>query len=379
MRAAVIGAGYSGLMLSRALARVGANVDLYEEHDRVGFPEHCTGLVSSLTVRLIGPPAEGSRLGEIGSFVISGPTSSVRLRPSEPVVKLDRVRLEEMLLDDAVREGVKYYSESRVRVSPAGEVLPSGRRYDVVVLAEGYLGRLRRALGVGFAGPPVYGVNAEVDDRGNPDFVARFDGETSYGFFSWRVTLGSYSIVGTASKDPRLLGRLLKSSLERHNVEGRPFKVYGGPIIVGPPPRSVAVGRVVVVGDAAAMNKPLTGGGLYPTALASHALEVMAANGLAPEEAVRRSVLLALREVSRSYHVSRVLHDRPALVDALAAAASRYGIADDLSGSIDYDRHYLLLRRSISMTKAVPASLQVLVQDPYGAARLLASLLEDML
>ncbi len=378
MRVAVVGAGFSGLMFATALARAGANVEVFEEHNKVGFPEHCTGLVSERTAEIIGRPAEGSRIGTIGSFLISGPRNSMRIRASSPVVKLDRVKLEELMKEEAEDEGVRFRFGSRARVTPEGHVLPEGRSYDAVILAEGYMGALRGILGIGFTGEPVYGVNVEFDSGGPADFEARFDRATSDGFFSWRVLVGSITIVGTAARDPRVLSVKLTKAVRLHGAEGRILKYYGGPIIVGPYPRRVRSGRVVVVGDAASMNKPLTGGGLYPSAVASLRAEALVREGVSVADAVERSVLETLRELRQTYHTSRLLHERPEVVDLIVEAAASTGLADRLSGMIDYDRHHEIIGLSVRTKEFYASALRVFLRDPVASLRLLVSGLADI-
>lgn len=379
MRAAVIGAGFSGLMFATALAQAGVNVDLFEEHRRVGFPEHCTGLISRATEEMIGGPALKSELGVIESFVISGPRLSLRLRASQPIVKLNRVRLEELMLEGAEAEGVKFIDGVKTRPLPDGTVLPLGKSYDVVILAEGFNGTARRQLGIGFNGEVIYGVNAEAEDGGSPDFEAKFDETTSDGFFSWRVTLRSVSVVGTASRRPSVLAAKLREAMKAHNVEGDIVKTYGGPIITGPPSDKVRLGRVVVVGDAASMNKPLTGGGLYPSAAASRMAQRMIAKGISVADALEASVKSVNRGLRRSYHVSKLLHSRPEAVDLLVYAATSSGLAEEVSGKVDYDIHFSLFRESARSWRAYYGALRALVRSPANSLRLLASLITDII
>lgn len=379
MRAAVIGAGFSGLMFATALAQAGVNVDLFEEHRRVGFPEHCTGLISRATEEMIGGPALKSELGVIESFVISGPRLSLRLRASQPIVKLNRVRLEELMLEGAEAEGVKFIDGMKTRPLPDGTVLPLGKSYDVVILAEGFNGTARRQLGIGFNGEVTYGVNAEAEDGGSPDFEAKFDETTSDGFFSWRVTLRSVSVVGTASRRPSVLAAKLREAMKAHNVEGDIVKTYGGPIITGPPSDKVRLGRVVVVGDAASMNKPLTGGGLYPSAAASRMAQRMIAKGISVADALEASVKSVNRGLRRSYHMSKLLHSRPEAVDLLVYAATSSGLAEEVSGKVDYDIHFSLFRESARSWRAYYGALRALVRSPANSLRLLASLITDII
>ncbi len=375
----MIGAGFSGLALANRLLEAGVEVDIYEEHNKVGFPNHCTGLVSAYTQRLIGRPAVSSELGRFDSFVISGPSESVTLRASEPVIKLNRIRLEELMLEEAESKGAKVHMGVRAGVRPTGEVLPDGKRYDVVILAEGQMGSLRKELGIGSSARPLWGVNLELEAEVNGTFVALFDRRLSDGFFTWLVPLKGFAIVGTAARDPRLLGRLVERVQERFGLAGaRRLGIYGGPVISSPPPKAVRVGRVVAVGDAAAMTKPLTGGGLYPSAEAAVRAAKMILGGADPADAVEVAVKAVLSEQAKSYRLSRLLHEDPSLVDLLARAAKRSGLDRGSEGRVDYDRHMSVFSLALSSSRSLIAAAYLL-RRPADAMRMLGSVLAGYL
>ena len=145
-------------------------------------------------------------------------------------------------------------------------------------------------------------------------------------------------------------------------------------MLAGPPVDSPRVGRVVVVGDAAFMNKPLTGGGLYPNAEAATRAAALIRAGEDPLRALERSVREVGRFLARAYHLARLVHGRPRLVDALAHAASASGLAARLSGLVDYDRHERLLGAAARAgLPALGAAARLLADDPLGAALLLAA------
>ncbi|WP_158308281.1 NAD(P)/FAD-dependent oxidoreductase [Fervidicoccus fontis] len=58
MKTGVIGGGISGLLTSIRLSESGCNVYLYEEHTEVGLPEHCTGIVSKKTLKMMNAPID---------------------------------------------------------------------------------------------------------------------------------------------------------------------------------------------------------------------------------------------------------------------------------------------------------------------------------
>ena len=217
MRAAVVGGGFWGLSVALALARRGARVWLFEEHRRVGRPEHCTGLVSRRVVEYLGWPVASSVVAWYPRFRVCAGGSCAELEAEGGVYKLDRRLVEERLLEAAVSEGVEAMLGVRVSRVEADGGLAAGRgpgRFDLIILAEGALGRLRAGLGIGYQGPLVHGVNTvlETPCRWEGGFTAVFHREAR-GLFSWSVPLpGGSCVVGTGSADPGSLAAALRAA-----------------------------------------------------------------------------------------------------------------------------------------------------------------------
>ncbi|ABU81765.1 dehydrogenase (flavoprotein)-like protein [Ignicoccus hospitalis] len=271
MRVAVVGAGFSGLVSSIYLSRV-ANVTLFEEHGEVGVPEHCTGVVSGAVWEALSSFVSSEvNEGALEEFFLGLPEGvGVTLKgPKGFAAKLDRRRLEEELLETALAEGVKFVKKLVIRVTPKGYV--DNEKYDRAVIAEGWRAELSERLGVAAKPRRVYGLNLEVVGRAAYPGRAEvwFDKSLAPGFFSWVVMLDGKAVVGTAATkgyDVRALARKALEVAERRGlVEGEVKKEYGGVIQTGPPSLTPCASKVCATGDAAGLNKPVTGGGLYPS------------------------------------------------------------------------------------------------------------------
>ncbi|GAB6148316.1 NAD(P)/FAD-dependent oxidoreductase [Stetteria hydrogenophila] len=380
MRAAVVGGGFWGLASALALARSGFRVTLFEEHRRVGVPEHCTGLVSRRVLDYLGRSVESSVVARYSWLRLCGPTHCARIAPRGGVYKLDRVEVEDRLLAAAESEGVDARLGVRVsRVEPSGSLAWSGggsASFDVVVLAEGALGRLRRRLGIGYSGGFTYAVNAEAGECGLDagGFTVAFHPEAR-GLFTWLIPLpGGSCLAGSGSRDPRAIPRALRAGLR---VIGAPgglefTRHYGGPLPLDGPARRLRAGRVVVVGDAAGMVKPLTGGGLYPAALFHRlALEALSSAG-DPAGALEAAAARVSRLLARQARAARLLREDPWLVDCLALAAGSSGLDSALAGLVDYDLHHRIPATAAARAplKTMAAGLRILTRCPTGAARL---------
>ena len=78
--AIVVGAGPAGLFTALLLAQEGLDVVVFEEHAAVGFPTHCTGIVSGETNRLYKIPEE---------VVLNRPPSCLVISPGGRVAELE--------------------------------------------------------------------------------------------------------------------------------------------------------------------------------------------------------------------------------------------------------------------------------------------------
>ncbi len=270
-RIAVVGAGFAGLISALKLSEV-AEVKIFEEHPEVGFPEHCTGIVSgSVWRKLKRYVSEESLEGFLNEFFLGLPSGKgLTIKgPKDFAAKLERRRLEEEMLESALASGAKFEQKLVKDVSPKG--LVEGERFDKVVLAEGWRAELSSRFGIAGAPRRVFGINLEVVGKTEAPGKVEvwFDKDLAPGFFAWVVMLEWKAVVGTAATKGYNVRKLAEKVLERAErrglVRGEVKKVYGGVIQTGPPTPSPCYKALCSTGDAAGLNKPVTGGGLYPS------------------------------------------------------------------------------------------------------------------
>ncbi|UXD22297.1 hypothetical protein IPA_03300 [Ignicoccus pacificus DSM 13166] len=270
MRIAIVGAGFAGLIAARELSKV-SHVVIYEEHEEVGVPEHCTGIVSERVVEEIGESAKRNVEGYLEEFKVGLPSGKgITLKgPKRFTAKLNRVGLEKDLLEEILSEGVEFRNEMVLNVSKDARV--NDEAYDRAIIAEGWRAELSKRLGIAHKARIVYGINFEVKGKtAHPGSVEIwFDKALAPGFFAWVVMLEDKAVVGTASEprkaNVRELAKKVKEIAEKRDlIKGGVTKEYGGVILTGPPALSPCTTKVCSFGDAAGLNKPLTGGGLYP-------------------------------------------------------------------------------------------------------------------
>jgi geranylgeranyl reductase family protein len=276
--AVVIGAGPAGSITARRLAEQGRDVVLLEEHEQVGQPVHCTGLLGADAFEefdlpsniILGEAAAARFWGAAGNSVM---VRSARIRAAV----VDRAALDVWLAGEAAKAGADVRPGCRaetVRVD-GGEVTITGRGLDgplrarACVLACGASYRFHRALGLGV--PTVFLQSAQLESPFSraEDIEVRFGRDVAPAGFGWLVPLeragAPHARIGLMSETrSRERFQVFLTALCRR--VGRDVSDMPSPKLkmlpLGPVDKTYA-DRVLAVGDAAGLVKPTTGGGIY--------------------------------------------------------------------------------------------------------------------
>ncbi|WP_338834789.1 NAD(P)/FAD-dependent oxidoreductase [Neomoorella humiferrea] len=274
---AVVGAGPAGCRAARLIAGAGFRVIVLEEHERIGEPLQCSGLISPRTLELSG--YEGELRHPLHGFNLHSPAGhTLGFQTNKTyAVAVDRVALDRQLAEAARSAGAELITGARVKgLEDAGDgviVHAGGRKVKarLVIAADGARSRIARQLGL-YPREVVAMAAAEIElgrgSRAREEVVELFLGEDfAPGWFGWLFPTGKGRArigigVGRKGSSPR---RCLDELLKRYPEYFREAKILrytGGCVPIGPPPRIFAE-RVMLLGDAAAQVKPISGGGLY--------------------------------------------------------------------------------------------------------------------
>jgi len=270
--AIVIGAGAVGNYLAYRLASLGREVLVVEEHERIGEPVRCTGIIGT-ECALRFPLFEDTVLRAVSSARLISPSGrELRIsRDSPQAYIIDRAAFDRALAARARREGARYLlgvgaheirvMDECVRVDAEGRILDG----KIAVIASGFGSALPRRLGMGGVSDQVMGAQAEVKSDGIDGLEVFFDQEIAPGFFAWLVpTHEGRALVGLLSRrEPGAhLKALLSSLCSQGKIATAEVEVSYGGIPLRPLARTY-MSRVLVVGDAAGQVKPTSGGGIY--------------------------------------------------------------------------------------------------------------------
>ncbi len=271
-RVLIVGGGVSGLFIA---SLVGDGVKIVEEHRVIGFPEHCTGIISEDTLYRMNIPKRFVE-SSFKQFVLYFPGGyRIILKGSPLAVKVDRPGIEREFYQKALDKGAKVALKTRVDfLSSDGKIAFSDRldKSELIILAEGYKQYFSKKLGLVKRSKKIPAIQVRIKGEINIEHVEVYFSALTPRYFSWLVPIdGEEAVVGLATEKNRLIDRLylLLRILERTGRIGdyRIKRTYGGLVLRGPMGKLVK-GKIVAIGDSVGMVKPLTGGGLYPISIA---------------------------------------------------------------------------------------------------------------
>jgi geranylgeranyl reductase family protein len=296
----VVGGGPAGLYSALLLAEEGFDVVLLEEHETLGAPTHCTGIISDELSDLFKIP-ESLVLNRPTACLIHSPAGRVFpfVANGEGIAVIDRGELDRELGAAAQRAGVEIktgFRAERLRPAPRSMQIegPGGAlSARVCVLACGVAYGLQRQLGLELPSLFLHSAQIEVDTRDGPSAVELYLGrEVAPEGFGWTVPVMrgerprmKVGVVARGAAEPRLAELLAAPGVSERFASPPGIPVRR--LLPFTPARRTYGQRVVTVGDAAGLTKPTTGGGIFYSLLSG----LLAAETLT--EALRRDRLEA--------------------------------------------------------------------------------------
>jgi len=301
----VVGAGPIGSFCAARLASAGMDVTILEEHDEVGRPVQCTGLISPRVQEMISTHLPSS-FGGSGRYPVQMEMRGARVHsPStEHVVDfcvedvkahvVDRRVFDQGLFLAAVDAGATPHLHSRVdRVippSPSKGTIGASVEYvdhsghhtieaDLVIGADGPGSMTARSLGLPPVTETLSGFQAEGTHTGPglDQQVAIYSGpRVAPNYFAWAVPVSPGKVrvgccmhdvdslpLGTPKSPQAAFQNLVALPAFSDSFRGfSPTVLQAGTIPIGVRKR-YTMDSVALVGDAAGMAKPTSGGGIY--------------------------------------------------------------------------------------------------------------------
>ncbi len=356
----IVGGGPSGLLAARDLSAAGFSATVLEEHDQIGLPVHCTGVLGLDAFDELDLPRDTVLQTAHAARFVSADGSSLLIEDARVrAAIIDRAAFDAALAASALDEGAEVRTGCRVRhidVTPDGVTVstaagPIHSRACVIACGANY--RFNRRLGLGLPRVFVHSAQREVPFPEADHIEVYLGRQVAAGGFGWLVPFrragSSYARVGVMCES-----RARAAFKELTRRIGSRFSVapdWGEPRVkilpLAPVTRTWST-RVLAVGDAAGLVKSTTGGGIYYGLLSGR----IAADVLA--SALREDQLSAtrLREYERRWRarlwpeiraglafraVATRLNDRA--IDAVIELGRVDGIVPLLKQTADFNWH----------------------------------------
>lgn len=273
----VVGGGPAGLYAAGDLARAGFRVALYEEHAEIGEPVHCTGIVGREICDEFDVPGDAILNGLTAArfHAPSGRCLEFATETPEALV-LDRKRFDQGLARRAADAGVQIHRERRVQAIQIdadgvtvsiGDDAPGRGRACILACGARYI--FQRRLGLG--APPIFLQTAQMEMAAEclQDVEVRFGAEVAPKGFAWAVPVRrgprARVRVGVMAdrRSPAYFRLMVDAVAPRWGVDRAHALTPRQKLLPLAPIGRTFTDRLLVVGDAAGLVKPTTGGGIY--------------------------------------------------------------------------------------------------------------------
>jgi digeranylgeranylglycerophospholipid reductase len=387
--AIVIGAGPSGLIAASEIAKADHNVIVFEEHESIGEPTHCAGLLSTTGLETLSlkPPQSVIQNQVDGARIHSPNGEFIEIkRGRREAFVVNRILFDKWLADRAIEYGIQIETQSKVydliqkKDIVRGVIVGDDKKSvsaEVVINAEGVRGVISRLANLQTV-PKKYKLpayqyeieNVDIDEKMVEMYYGR---DVAPGFFAWIIPLGeNRARVGIASKsNPRKrLQRFIKTNANASN-KFHGFKIvnsFGGIVLVGLPIAKTWKEGMFVVGDAAGHVKATTGGGVIMGGTAARIAGDVANAILAKTrdkqdystyETLWRSQIL--NELRTMYITQRGLTSLSNEgLDTLIHGINELGLVDVIHSKGDMDRQKDVILSLMKNPRIIPLGLNVI-------------------
>ncbi|TFG96171.1 NAD(P)/FAD-dependent oxidoreductase [Candidatus Thorarchaeota archaeon] len=387
--AIVIGAGPAGLLAANEIAKRGYEVQVFEEHERIGEPDHCAGLLSVSGLKRLGitVPKESVQNTVDGARIYSPAGHSIMVeRGRREASVINRQKFDAWLASRATDSGAEVFTNIKVKdfIREKGKIqgikLSTEKELGarVFVIAEGSRCFLSKRAGFPIVQKSnkypafqyeVSGVNIE------DNIVEMFYGhQIAPGFFTWIIPLGEKRArIGLAARDKSRIR--LDALMKHHKIISERMKgakierSLGGIVLVGMPISKMTIENTVAIGDTAGIVKATTGGGVILGGLTARVAGNIIADSLSNEGDVKHilsqytkkckaMVFKELRMMHLAQMALTLLDDKG--IDSIIKDAEAMGLLDVVKSEGDMDLQGRVISRLLKDPRMILTGLRAI-------------------
>ncbi len=276
----IIGGGPIGCYAGYLLAKVGLDVNIYEEDKVIGKPFQCTGIVTNSFKEVIGVKKEFlvNTLDKVKVFAPNNSFVELDLKKKEFVI--DRTKFDQYLANKAIDAGVNLHLNHKFIGKKSNDLIIKDlknnkikiKKIKKIIGADGPLSQVAKIFSM--YGERKFYVGNQVRVKGNfeENCYETYFGRNFPNFFGWVVPESDkIARIGLATRKNSLYFfqkfLRMKGVIEKDIIEKQ-----GGVMPIYSPNVKVQKDNVFLVGDAATHVKATTGGGLVHGLMAAKCL-----------------------------------------------------------------------------------------------------------
>lgn len=281
----VIGGGPIGCNVANNLAKEGISVAVLEAKTKIGFPNHCSGLVPMEFIELTN--LDNSLILNYikGAEVFSYKESNFQFKRDTPYAAvIDRSNFDILMERRAKESGAKFFYNAHIesieiKNGESNITLTNGKIFStkVIVVATGSTSAIQKMLNIEINGSTIYTVQIDVEIPLKDTEIAfiYMNNQVAHNWFAWAIpTNQNNARVGFGEDIGRNLLDKLDFLFKTWGVLSS-AKITGKPVVWSIPigiPKKTAFKNILFVGDAARQVKPFSGGGLLTGFIAGNIL-----------------------------------------------------------------------------------------------------------
>ncbi len=273
----IVGAGPAGSYLGYLLAKQGNEVTIVEEHETIGRPVQCTGIVTHSIEKFFKLKNDviAKRLNKV---IVVSKNSKISVNVDEIVMWRDL--FDQFVADMAGEAGAKILMNHKFigfngRNSVKARDKANGKikeiKADIIVGADGPYSSVAKAAGLDSGSKNYIGMQAKVKVGMDIKSFETYFGTDFPNFFGWCVpeSEGTARLgIGCLENAQNYFYKFLKSRTGKDEV----ICWESGLIPLYNPKRIIQKDNVYLIGDAAGQVKATTGGGIIPSLKAAQTL-----------------------------------------------------------------------------------------------------------
>ena len=358
-KVAIVGAGTSGLIAARDLASYGIESTVYEQKERLGYPQKASGIISINGLNELNIAYSKAVTNTLyGANIHAGNTTMHILSKKPQAHVLDRIKLNEICYEESLRKGAVV--RKGMRVDP--RMLDELHKENIIVGADGALSLVAKHFNMGAIKSYIvtYKAEFEVEVENRRMVELFFDNKIAPGFFAWlcpnsdevmEVGIGIDSKYGNSKS---AFDKFLKlEKVSRYLRNAKMLEGYAS-IIPKETTRKVVDEKkaVLLVGDAAGQVKPTTGGGVVFGGNAAMIAAEVIRDYVRDGKSLRRYGQRFRKNFGKDIILHRMINRVYANLDVrgielLINISKTFGLENFFSEHGDMDRPSLMLKRFI--------------------------------